>query len=552
MSVLLREYQIQAVQACRDALERGKRRMGIVLPCGTGKTITAMSAVASALRKGNDCLWLCNREELVSQAVSAFQRVAPEMPDCVGVVKADENDIDARLVVASIQTISGRDRAVERERARLDAALDDCQPSEVEGIQAKLNALPPPSFPRLEDMRPDRFKMVVYDEFHHASSRTSKDVLKRFGPDVFLLGLSATPERADGLHLGAIFTDGVVYSMDLKTAIRRGYICHFEYRSVWLDMNRDAVKSTAGDFNVKQLEDVLEQVGSVEASVKGILAHAADRKCLVFTLSIDQSKRTAEGLRAAGLKADYVSCETPNKERKRILADFKANRLRFVCSAGVLTEGFDEESADCAVLCRPTKSKVLYVQQIGRVLRLFPGKSTALVLDFTRSGSRQKPVTVEQITGIGQRDGETSEQAEKRIEEEKVAAGLPRDTVAAAMLAAAERAREKRKQFAAAWTVLKSPPKGVVEARAICGSNRRKAVIWTDDGESWRACVWLTTAGGYYKIENYGVGIEFAQDLWRHSMEEMGQKILTDGSTAWRTRKPSPAMLGMAEKWRVA
>lgn len=546
----LRKYQEEAIEACREALCEGKRRFVINLPTGTGKTITALSMVASSIRRGNRVLWIAHRDELISQTADTFHRVAADLESC-GIVKADLNENHKQFVIASVQTLWGRDREVERERAKLELALEDCATSEVEGIQSKLNSLPPPSFPRWESLKPETFSMVVYDECHHSASPAALKLLESIPSSSMLLGLSATPFRGDGLSIKGVFSDGIVYQLPLKQAIREGYLCDYKYQSVWLDIDLEKIKTTAGDYNAAQLEDALETSGVVEATSQGIFSHARDRKGIVFTFTIKQALETAQALRDLGLDAEAVSDETKRDDRRRILKDFKNGKTKWICNCAVLTEGYDEPSADCVVVARPTKSKPLYTQMAGRGLRLFPGKENCLILDFVASGKRNPPAGVRDLIGVLPAPGETSEEAEKREEKEKIEAGLPRDPVAIAMLKAAEEARLKKKAFAAAWVVLARNPPGVVEARAISGSKKRKVVIFTQDQERerWKCYVWFSK--GFYRIENNGVNLEFAEDIGRNALEAMGQKTLMESGAAWRLRTPSEKMLGMANQWRI-
>lgn len=542
------------------ALAEGKRRMVFSVPTGCGKSILGLSMIAWAMRNGHRALWIAHRDELISQTVDSFERVAPDLAGRVGVVKAERDDADKQFVIASIQTLWGRDRAVEKERAALDAALDDCQPSEVDAIQAKLNALPPPSYPRWDALRPDSFKVVCYDECHHAMSRSAVALMKSVPKSAFFFGLSATPERGDRVGLEYLFTDGICYQLSLKEAIRKKLLVDYKYQSVWLDLDFSKIKNTAGDYNTKQLEDALEQAGVVSATVKGIQQFASDRKAVVFTLTIDQSKKTADALSELGFKAAHVSCETPDAERKKTLKDFSAGRIQFLCNAAVLTEGWDCPSCDCVVIARPSRSKGLYQQMVGRGLRTCEGKEDCLILDFCGSGSKNPPASVRDLTGILPQPGETSEQAERRELKEAEDQGLPQNVVAKAMLEAAERASALKKAFEASWVVLKSPPRGVVEGRVVAGSKGRKVIIWTTQPEAengqrlWQVAVWMSAQeqGSVFWLEQKGVALDFAQNMGRQAMMDMNQNVLMQANAAWRQHPPTKGQIDFATKLSVA
>jgi superfamily II DNA or RNA helicase len=560
----LRPFQEEAIVACRAACADGKRRIALCLPTGAGKTITALTLVSSSLRKGNRALFIAHREELINQTAGTWERIAPDLAPA-GIVKAEKDDNQAQFVIASAQTLWGIDRSVEKKRRDLEKKIEelggvsdeDCQKEDI--YKKALNDLAPAGYPRLDALQPESFSFIVVDEMHHAASEGFQIILKRFRPDALVLGLTATPYRGDGLSLAPFFSDGIVYSLPIKKAIREGWLCDFRYRNVHLDVDLDSIRTRGGEYIAADLENALESAGVVEATVQGMLEHARDRKSLVFTFTIEQAEKTALELTQRGIPAASISCDTPSDERKRILADFKKGLLHAVCSCGVLTEGFDEPSADCCVIARPTKSKTLYTQMVGRVLRIHPEKPDCLVLDFCGSGSRNPPASPTDLVGVLPRNGESTEEAEKREIKETEEKGLPSDTVAKSMLAAAEQASAARKAFEAAWVVLRHPPKGVVEARVVSGSKGRKVIIWTEDpveknGQRlWQVAVWMAAqeGGRVFRLEKKGVAIDFAQNIGRQAMLDMNQNILMQSNAVWRLRGASAGQVQLAKKLSI-
>lgn len=571
----LRQYQQQAIDAVRAALGAGKRRLVINLPTGTGKTITALSMVASSMRKGNRVLWIAHRDELIAQTAESFGHVAPDLAQ-PGIVKAAQNDIDKQFVIASIQTLWGKDRSVEKsrqalkqeeEREKLEALLEQVHDEaedggvhnffEKENIKARLNALPPPSFPRWDALNPNSFKFVVYDECHHSVSPSAIKLMQQVDKDSLLLGLSATPFRGDNATLKQLFSDGIVYQLPLKTAIREGYLCDFKYQSIWLDLDLEKIKTTAGDYNAKELEAALDAAGVVEVTAQGIKQHAADRCGVVFTFTIAQAEATADRLNELGIPARAISDKTSKEDRKKTLHDLKTGVIKFIPNCAVLTEGWDFPGCTCVVIARPTKSKPLYIQMAGRGLRTAKGKTDCLLLDFVGVGKKNIPAGVVDLIGVIPEPEETSADAEKRLIAEDIAAGLPTDPVAAAMLKAAEAAKAERESWKAAWAIVRGQIKGVTEARVLSGRAKRKCVIWTEDpaeqngDRNWKCAAWLPSSGGVYYLDKRGINLEFAESISRQAMRDMGQRGIFDASAMWRIRPPSRAALQFAQKCRI-
>jgi superfamily II DNA or RNA helicase len=380
------------------------------LPTGTGKTVYGF---ALARQLGFRTCWLAHRDELLRQPLETAARVWPEVSR--GLVKAQANEAERHLVVASVQTLSRPNR------------LD------------RLN-------------QAGAFGLVVVDECHHVASQQYRQVLEGLG--VFredgppCLGLTATLERADGIGLGTVFEE-IVFQLGLHEAIDRGYLSPFRGVQVELPLRpevRELVEKMLGkrgkrptphgeedaedqeEIDQKAAERALLFAGVAEATARAVHEHALERKTIVFTCTIRQAELTTAELVKLGIRAEHVSGEMPPREREAVLARFKTGETRVVCNAQVLTEGFDEPSVDCVVMAKPTRSRSVYVQCVGRGLRLYPGKRDCLLLDvvFASVLGLQTAATLEAsepttlFTGGGggsrERDPEVSEnEEEKRV-----------------------------------------------------------------------------------------------------------------------------------------
>lgn len=352
--VTLRPYQVEARDACVRLFAEGTRRVLVNLPTGTGKTVFGF---ALAKHLGHRLVWIAHRDELIRQPIATAERVWPEVSR--GIVQARLDQHARHVVVASVQTLV-QDR-------RLDLVLKYGAPG-----------------------------LVVVDECHHAASDSYQKVLERLGcfaeKGPALLGLTATLERADGVGLGSVF-ETIAYRLSLHDAIERGYLASFRSEKIPLPLSSEvrAILERSGtthdaqgegdDVDEKKLGRELLRAGAAEATARAVFEHARDRKAIVFTCTIEQAERTSEELRKLGLRAEHVSGLMKRRERQGVLERLASGETRIVCNAQVLTEGFDEPTVDCVVMARPTKSRALYVQAVGRGLRLHPSKRDCLILD---------------------------------------------------------------------------------------------------------------------------------------------------------------------------
>ena len=345
MKIELRPYQIAAASAFFSGLSTAQRQI-ITLPTGTGKTILGL---AMAKKINGRVLWLAHRDELIQQPYDTCAHVWPEVRR--GIVKAARDEYDAQIVFASIQTAQNKKRL------------------------ANLKG----------------FDFVVADECHHATSSSWYRVIEAMGcfaeDGPPLLGITATPERTDNQRLDKVF-ERIAYSYHLPQAIHDGYLVPIKHLEVPIELDLDGVKVCRnGDFDESALNDALLDAGIVDAICDAVRANP-DRRIVVFTVSVDQARKVATRLNDLGIPAGSVDGETPAELRRARLRRFAAGDLRVISNCMVLTEGWDCPSADCAIMARPTTSKPLYIQCIGRVLRIAPNKQEAIVIDMV-GASRQ-------------------------------------------------------------------------------------------------------------------------------------------------------------------
>lgn len=345
----LRPYQREACDAIVGEFSRGRRSTLLVLPTGGGKTIVASKLAHYAVENVGKVLMLSHREELVRQAVDKFGRAAQLQ---MAVEMADETTGGAIWMV--------------------------------DGVSASVPTLGRKGSKRLADYAPDAFGLIIVDEAHHAVAAGYRRILGHF-PQARVLGLTATPDRLDGQGMGQVF-ESVAYAYDIRQAIADGYLAPIVQRVIEIEsMELRSVKVRAGDFQAGELEAEMLKDETLHAVAKVTVQEAGDRPTLVFASGVAHANALQGLLNHYTGRDDAavtITGETPKHIRDRAVREFGAGGVQFLTNVGVFTEGFDVPPTACVVMARPTKSRALYAQCVGRGTRLHPGKADCLVLDF--------------------------------------------------------------------------------------------------------------------------------------------------------------------------
>jgi ATP-dependent helicase IRC3 len=364
----LRDYQRQALDAIAQAEVRGLRRVLVVLPTGCGKTVVFAHLVAG---RAGRALVVVHREELLDQAAGKLRLVAPGLD--VGVVKAERDEVAARVVVASVQTLAVPGRLA---RARQAGA----------------------------------FTTIVVDEAHHAPAVTWRTrVLGALGAldaqegslpgGPLLVGFTATADRGDHVGLGSVF-EQVVYERGLLDMIQAGYLVDLRAVRVGVAVDFRRLRVRQGDYTAGELGGALEAADAPELVAAAYAQHAHDRRGLVFTPTVELARQMTQALAARGITAEAVDGTSPPIERRAVLERLRDGQTRVVCNCALLTEGFDEPSISCVVVARPTRSRPLFTQMVGRGTRLHPGKTDCLVLDVVGVAGQHELVTAASLVGL--------------------------------------------------------------------------------------------------------------------------------------------------------
>lgn len=332
-----RPYQQKAAAAIHREWDAGNKKTLVVMPTGTGKTIVFASIVNDQVAKGEHVLILAHREELLQQASDKLKMVTG-LETALEKAQSSALDSDKMVVVASVQTLSKQNRLMK--------------------------------YPR------DYFGTIIIDEAHHTAAKTYKGILEHF-IDAKVLGVTATPDRSDMKSLSDIF-DSLAFEYKLPDAIREGYLCKINTKTIPVEVDISKVHINAGDFSAQDLGNVLDLY--LDTIADAIVRECQNRKTVIFTPLVRISKRLCNILNKRNFKTAEVN--GASADREDVLKGFDNGEYKALTNAMLLTEGWDCPTVDCIICLRPTKSRSLYAQIVGRGTRLCEGKKNLLVLDF--------------------------------------------------------------------------------------------------------------------------------------------------------------------------
>jgi DNA repair protein RadD len=336
----LRPYQLDVIERCRREVAAGRRRILLVSPTGSGKTLIASAIVAGAAAKGKQAIFLAHRKELITQAANKLWDAGID----AGSIRPGAPSRPAQAVqVASIPTLHGR------------------------ALRSRSIELPDAD-------------VVVVDEAHHARASTYTDIFAAY-PGAVVLGLTATPCRGDGRGLGNVF-DVIVECPSVAELIKLGFLVpSVIYAPATPDLS--GVQVRRGDYVEAQLAERMDQPQLVGDIVDHWLRLGQRRPTVIFATGVAHSVHLADEFCRAGVRAAHLDGCTPADERDAILARLDSGELELITNCAVLCEGWDQPKVSCLVLARPTKSLGLFRQMVGRVLRPAEDKTNALILDHS-------------------------------------------------------------------------------------------------------------------------------------------------------------------------
>ncbi|MCC5948221.1 MAG: DUF3427 domain-containing protein [Nitriliruptoraceae bacterium] len=336
---------------------RDRWRNLVIAPTGTGKTVVAaldyrrLGDQHPDLPARPSLLFVAHRRELLEQSRRTFREVLQD--GAFGeLLVGGEQPRDWRHVFASIQSLTAA------------------------GI---------------EQLDPSRFDVVVVDEFHHAEAATYRRLLDHLDP-VVLLGMTATPERTDGLDIKRWFDGRFAFEMRLWDALDQRLLSPFQYFGIADDTDLSAVTWRRGGYATAELSNVLTgddaRVTKVLRTVRDLIADTTRMRALGFCVSVEHAEFMARRFQEHGIAAQAVTGATPADERERSLLRLKAGEVQVLFTVDLFNEGVDVPEIDTVLFLRPTESATVFLQQLGRGLRKARDKPCLTVLDFVGNQHR--------------------------------------------------------------------------------------------------------------------------------------------------------------------
>ncbi|OLL24253.1 putative mitochondrial ATP-dependent helicase irc3 [Neolecta irregularis DAH-3] len=382
-AVKLRPYQEECIEACLSHMEEGKKRLAISLATGSGKTViftSLIQRVPSPSKDATRTLILVHRSELAQQAARHCKSMYPDSTVEIEMGNHLASGF-ADITIASVQSLISKNR--------------------------------------MEKFDPKRIKLILIDEAHHAAAPSYLKILDYFGAgssdtNTYVVGFSATLSRLDGLKLGRAM-DYVVYHKSYLDMI------DVKFTSVKSGVNLSGVKKAYhGDFQLDELSKVVNTSAANEITVRAWLDRASHRKStLVFCVDIQHVQDLTNTFRQYGIDARYITNNTIPRERQDLVQAFKKHEYPVLVNCGIFTEGTDIPNIDSIILARPTHSRNLLIQMIGRGMRLHNSKADCHVIDMV-DGITKGIVCVPTLFGLDPFDlveNATLKDLEKMVQE---------------------------------------------------------------------------------------------------------------------------------------
>jgi ATP-dependent helicase IRC3 len=384
-----RYYQNEAEAAVCTNYDAGVYQQLLSMATGTGKTVVISNLYKKLQdRLPKQMMILAHREELIDQAISTMHEAHPGLK-------------------------------IDKEKAHHKA-----DPSTADVIVASVQTLGRAGSKRILNYNWENFDKMVTDEAHHSAAKTYLNIYEAAGildhnSKRLLLGVTATPTRTDGEGLGKVYKK-IVYEYSIRRAMKDGFLVPLKAFRVKTNVDLSGVKETEGDFVAAQLAAAVNTPQNNALIVHHWHMKAIGRKTVAFCVDIQHAQDLASVFKEDGVKAEAIWGDDPDRAEK--IAAHKAGEITVLCNCGVLTEGYDDPSIECILLRRPTMSAVLFVQMVGRGLRLSPGKTDCIVIDFCDNHNGLR--TVPSIMGLpanldleGKSLLEATEEYEKVLEE---------------------------------------------------------------------------------------------------------------------------------------
>ncbi|GHU54671.1 hypothetical protein FACS189411_01720 [Bacteroidia bacterium] len=331
--------QKEVLDALNYYRDKGWKKGIVILPTGTGKTF--LSAFDTLNAKGR-VLFIVHRLDILSQSKEAFEKIYPN--EKLGLLTGEEkyNVEDSKVLFASKDTLRNPEI--------------------------------------LQSFKQNEFDYIIVDEVHHGQAPSYQLVLQYFNPNFFMLGLTATPDRMDRKDIFELFDYQKVYEYSLNEAIENGFLVPYTYYGLMDNIDYNNIRYNGRKYNIADLDKTLIINERNEKIYEEYLSKGNGNKVLGFCCSIKHANAMADFFNGKGIPAVAITTETD--DRDQVIKDFRESKYTVAFTVDLFNEGIDFPDLQVLLFLRPTESKTVFFQQLGRGLRLCGGKSKVVVIDF--------------------------------------------------------------------------------------------------------------------------------------------------------------------------
>ncbi|MCL1826437.1 MAG: DEAD/DEAH box helicase [Candidatus Cloacimonetes bacterium] len=333
----LYDYQQESLQDILACYRKGYKSVLFQLATGGGKTVIFSEVCRRAVLKGNSVLILVHRYELIKQIANTLNDFGVDF----GIIAAGTPQINKQVMIASVQTLI----------RRLDSINDPT--------------------------------LIICDECHRITANTYTTILKHYHT-ALVLGVTATPCRTDGTGLNKVF-DVMVNGASASELMKMGRLAKPIYYAPPQQYDLDSIKTIMGDWNSGELENKINKSAITGDCISHYQSICNGASALCFCISIKHAENVARQFNEAGIPSANIDGTMTGEQRVEIINKLKNGQIKVLVSVDLLSEGFDVPAVDCVISLRPTQSLVIFMQQIGRGLRIAEGKSTCIVLDHANN-----------------------------------------------------------------------------------------------------------------------------------------------------------------------
>ena len=319
INIILRDYQLDLIYKVSLAWRNNFKRPCIVLPCGGGKSIIAADMAKRTTDNNKNVLFLVHRKELCEQIENTFTDYGVNM--------------------------------------------DLCQIGMVQTITRRTNKITKPN-------------LIITDENHHCVANSYKKIYNAY-PDVYCVGVTATPVRLNGGGLGEI-NDKLIIGPSARELIDMNCLSDYDYYAPPV-ADLTGLRSRAGDYVAEDIEQALSKPKIYGDVIKYYRELSDGKQAICYCPTIKYSQMIVENFKSAGISAEHIDGNTPKNKRAEIIDNFRLGNIKILCNVDLVGEGFDVPDCNTSILLRPTKSLSLYIQQSMRCMRYKPNKRATII-----------------------------------------------------------------------------------------------------------------------------------------------------------------------------